>query len=81
LLNPSDANLTTADKFWAEAIAIVQAAPRVGSNLELEERLSLVLLLLEFDLSNENYVEAYRSALNGEPLEWLIERLRHRLVI
>lgn len=65
---------------WEKALRFVQRSPGVGSSLELEESLSFVLIGLGLDLSAENFLDAYRSAVEGEPLGWLQERIKHRNV-
>ncbi len=71
--------MTAVETLWSEALQIVKQALLPGSSIELEEKLYLVLILLEVDITDENLVEAYRSAVGGEPLQWLIERLnRHK---
>lgn len=73
LLTPSQL-----EKLWQNAVALVKSAPAFGTSLELDETLSLLLIALKADLTNENFIEAYRSAIEGESLEWLLERLKHR---
>jgi hypothetical protein len=73
LLTPSQLEL-----LWLNAVAQVKSAPAFGASLELDETFSLLLIALKADLTNDNFVEVYRSATEGESLEWLLERLKHR---
>jgi hypothetical protein len=66
--------------FWEKALRTVQQSPRLGSYLELEQSIAFILIGLGLDLSAENFLDAYRSAVGGEPLGWLQERIKHRNV-
>lgn len=64
------------EKLWAEAIAIVAAAPSRNCGVDFDEKVYLLFALLGIEINNQNLNCAYHSALAGESFEWLLDRLQ-----
>ena len=64
-----------AEMLWAEACAIVVVAPSSECGMDFEEKVFLLLSLLEIEINDQNLICAYHSAISSENLDWLIDRI------
>jgi hypothetical protein len=65
------------EALWQTVAEIVRRSPQQAAALELETHAYILLTLLDFEISSSNLVAIYHSAIEGESLEWLIDRLNH----
>lgn len=64
-----------AEKLWAEAIAVVAAAPSSECGMNFDEKAFILFSLLGIDINDQNLKCAYHSALSAESLAWLLDRI------
>ncbi len=62
---------------WQTIIDIVRRSPEQSAALELETNAYILLTILGFEISSGTIAVIYHSAIEGENLEWLVDRLNH----
>ena len=65
------------ESLWLQAVEVIRQSPSDGSSTEFASLAYQVLILLDYELSDTNLVVAYQTALEGEDISWLIDRLEH----
>lgn len=65
------------EALWQTIIEIVRRSPEQAAALELETNAYLLLTVLGFEISSGTVAVIYHSAIEGENLEWLVDRLNH----
>ncbi|MBN8535805.1 MAG: hypothetical protein J0M15_02025 [Deltaproteobacteria bacterium] len=66
------------EALWLAIVDIIRLSPAQASALELESLAYLLLTILDYEISPDSLVVIYHSAVEGENLEWLIDRLEHK---
>ncbi len=66
-----------AEAIWLAIVEIIRLSPAQASAIELESQAYLLLMILDYEISPGSIAVIYHSAVEGESLEWLIERLDH----
>lgn len=79
-MRPAKSNLVNAktEALWQQALNIIRASPSYSSATEFETIAYLLLTLLDYEISPHNITIIYHSAIEGENLKWLIDRLEHQ---
>ncbi|MBX9768029.1 MAG: hypothetical protein K2X47_12220 [Bdellovibrionales bacterium] len=62
---------------WQSIIEIIRHSPAQAASVELESHAYLLLTILDHEISSSTIAVIYGSAVEGENLEWLMDRLDH----
>ncbi len=65
-----------AEVLWSSAVDIIRRSPAPMAALEFETTAGLVLTMLGLPSDERSIALAYFSAVEGENLEWLMDRLQ-----
>lgn len=65
-----------AEALWQQAVDIIRRSPEPMAALEFETAAGLVLTLFDLPSDEQSIAAAYFSAVEGESLEWFLERLK-----
>lgn len=65
------------ENLWLSIVEIIRNSPAQSAALELETQAYLLLTLLNYEISPRTIAVIYHSAVEGENLEWLVDRLEH----
>lgn len=60
---------------WQQAVDIIRRSPEPMAALEFETTVGLVLTMLDLPADERSIAVAYFSAVEGESLEWFLDRL------
>lgn len=77
-MRPAKSNLvnTKAEALWQSAVEIIRRSPEPMAALEFETAAGLVLTMLDLPSDERSIAVAYYSAVEGENLEWFLDRLQ-----
>ncbi len=77
-MRPAKSNLVNAkaDALWESAVDIIRRSPAPMAALEFETTAGLLLTILGLPSDERSIAVAYFSAVEGENLEWLLDRLQ-----
>ncbi len=63
------------EALWQQAVDIIRRSPEPMAALEFETAAGLVLTMLDMPSDDKSIAVAYFSAVEGESLQWFLERL------
>lgn len=63
---------------WQSAVEIIRSSPVQSAAVEFETLAFMLLTVLGHEISSNTLVVVYHSAIEGENLEWLVDRLEHQ---
>ncbi len=79
-MRPTKSNLVNvkAEALWQTAVDIIGRSPEQMAALEFETAAGLVLTMLDLPSDDQSIAIAYFAAVEGENLEWFLDRLKHQ---